>query len=217
MARYINVTLEHHTDRRYHVINHGRGRRPADTVHGKFNLRYRSEGKRNRYPLEVADLTAALQARADKEAELNAAPAVEHKGMLQNAIDNYLVGIKAGRKKKTFQAYDVALRYLTEAIGNKDLAEITRLDLMAYRTYLKETVVFGKNKTKHLSARSQYNKFENVMTSSSRMASAAKRWVSQPETGPSSQRRSPRFTSRKSWMHSSQNAMPTNCCATNFS
>jgi hypothetical protein len=100
MARYINVTLEHHSDRRYHVINHGRGRRPADTIHGKFNLRYRSEGKRIRQPLESADLTSALLARADKEAELNTAPVIEHKGMLQTTIDRYLTGIQLGRKRK---------------------------------------------------------------------------------------------------------------------
>ena len=155
MAKHLKVSLEHHLNRRYHVISHGRGRRP-EIVYGRFNLRFRQEGKRIRLPLESVDLTAALKARSDKEAELNAAPVVERKGMLQSTIDKYLIGIKAGRKKKTFQAYDVALRYLVEAIGNKDLTDVSRLDLLAFRTYLKET--------KHQSPRSQYNKFENVAT-----------------------------------------------------
>jgi len=63
MAHYFNVSLEHHSNRRYHVIN--RGRRP-EVAYGKFNLRFRCEGKRIRLLLESADLTAALQARNDQ-------------------------------------------------------------------------------------------------------------------------------------------------------
>jgi hypothetical protein len=62
--------------------------------------------------------------------KLNTAPVVERKGTLQSTVNRYLIGIKAGRKKKTFQAYDVALRYFVEAAGDKDLTDITRLDLM---------------------------------------------------------------------------------------
>jgi hypothetical protein len=82
MAKHIKVSLEHHLNRRYHVISHGRGRRPEIT-YGKFDLRYRGDGKHIRLPLESVDLTAALKARSDKEAELNAAPVIERKGMLQ--------------------------------------------------------------------------------------------------------------------------------------
>ena len=39
MAYHVNVSLEQHSNRRYHTINHGRGRRPADVSYGKFNLR----------------------------------------------------------------------------------------------------------------------------------------------------------------------------------
>jgi len=51
--------------------------------YGKFNLRFRCEGKRICLLLESADLTAAPQARSDKEEELNTAPIVERKRMLQ--------------------------------------------------------------------------------------------------------------------------------------
>ena len=76
--------------------------------------------------------------------------------MLQTAIDKYLVGIQAGRKKKTYQAYSVALRDLIEAVGNKELSMITRDDLLAFRVYLRE----GKKQE----PRSEYNKVERVMT-----------------------------------------------------
>ena len=116
---------------------------------------YRCEGKRIRLPLESADLTAAVQSRADKEEALNVASVLERKGMIQTAIDKCLVGIQPGRKKKTYQAYSVALRYLIEAVGNKELSMITRDDLLAFRVYLRE----GKKEP-----RSEYNKFESVMT-----------------------------------------------------
>jgi hypothetical protein len=50
MARYIKVSLEHHQQRRYQIVNYGRGRRPAETKCGKFNLRFRHAGKRARQP-----------------------------------------------------------------------------------------------------------------------------------------------------------------------
>lgn len=52
MAKHIKVSLEHHLNRRYHVISHGRGRRP-EIVYGKFNLRFRQEGKRVRLPPSI--------------------------------------------------------------------------------------------------------------------------------------------------------------------
>jgi hypothetical protein len=59
-------------------------------------------------------------------------------------------------KKKTYQAYSLALRYLIEAVGNKELSMITRHDLLAFRVYLRE----GKEQE----PRREYNKFEGVMT-----------------------------------------------------
>jgi hypothetical protein len=41
--------------------------------------------------------------------------------MLDAAMDQYLGEIKDGRKKKTHQAYSVALRYFYQCIGNKTI------------------------------------------------------------------------------------------------
>lgn len=76
--------------------------------------------------------------------------------MLDAAMDQYLGEIKNGRKKKTHQAYSVALRYFYQCIGNKAMSDITRGDLLKFATFLRDE--------KEQSARSAYNKFENVMT-----------------------------------------------------
>ena len=60
------------------------------------------------------------------------------------------------RKKKTFQAYSVALRYFFERIGNKPVKDINRADMLSFATFLREE--------KKQSPRSAYNKFESVMT-----------------------------------------------------
>jgi hypothetical protein len=98
MASHLKVTLEHHLDRRFHVIKHGAGRRPAAVRYANFNLRYRDPklgGKRVRVSLDVRDLTAALEARQKKELELNAVPAERKpKRTLQRAADEYLAETK---------------------------------------------------------------------------------------------------------------------------
>jgi hypothetical protein len=44
---------------------------------------------------------------------------------LDAAIDSYLAEIKSGRKKKTHQAYAVALKYFFESTSNKPIKNIT--------------------------------------------------------------------------------------------
>jgi len=123
MAHRVKVTLEHHLNRRYHAVNHGRGRRPADTKYGKFNLRFRHEGKRIRLPLEATDLSAALQARSDKEEELNAIPVFKRKGVtLDEAINIYLTTRKAAHenwRKHTVQCYALALKLFRQSCGRR--------------------------------------------------------------------------------------------------
>jgi integrase len=160
MAEHIKVTLEHHVNRRYHAIKHGAGRRPATVTYGNFNLRYRDpklDRKRVRMSLDVRDLTSALEARREKEFELNAVPAESTpKRTLRRAADEYLAEIKATRKKETHQAYSVALKYFAEVVsGDKSVAEITRGDILDYRVYLREE--------KKQEPRSEWNKFSNVM------------------------------------------------------
>jgi integrase len=115
------------------------------------------DGKRVRVTLDVIDLLAALEARRRKESELNAVPVDRKlKRTLQRAADEYLAEIRATRKKKTHQAYTVALKYFAEVIGgDKPVAEITRAHMLDYRVYLREE--------KKQEARSEWNKFSNVM------------------------------------------------------
>lgn len=160
MAQHITVTLEHHLNRRYHTVNCGPGRRPAAVTYGRFNLRFRDplqNGKRVRVPLDASDLSEAITARRRKEDELNAAPAVERKPRrtLQRVADEYLKEIKATRKKRTWQAYSVALCYFIAATGDKSLDEITRHDMLNYSVFLRDV--------KKQKPRSVWNKFSNVM------------------------------------------------------
>lgn len=153
----LKVALEHHIQKRYHTISHGPGRRAAAS-YGRFGLRYSPErgAPRLRVPLDTHDLAEALRLRSEKEAELNAVAVVESGGTLRAAALTYLADIKKGRKKKTHQAYTVALRYFIEAIGNKAMNKITRHDLMDFRLYLREE--------KSQEPRSEWNKFGNVMS-----------------------------------------------------
>jgi hypothetical protein len=76
--------------------------------------------------------------------------------LLDAAMDAYLSEIKGSRKKKTHQAYSVALKYFYESTGNKPIEEITRTDLVKFSVFLREE--------KEQSPRSCWNKFSNVMS-----------------------------------------------------
>jgi integrase/recombinase XerD len=76
--------------------------------------------------------------------------------MLDAAIDGYLSEIKAGRKKKTHQAYRVALKYFYESTGNKPMKSIARGDLIKFSAFLRDD--------KEQAPRSCWNKFSNVMS-----------------------------------------------------
>jgi integrase len=76
--------------------------------------------------------------------------------MLDAAIDDYLSEIKSGRKKKTHQAYRVALKYFYESTGNKSMKHIARGDLIKFSAFLRDD--------KEQAPRSRWNKFSNVMS-----------------------------------------------------
>ena len=126
---------------------------PLGTI---FVLRYRGTWE----TVEALTVQEAHQKRAAKELALLEGwhkPKPKPKEfMLDAAMDQYLSEIHAGRKKKTHQAYSVTLRYFHECIGNKPMKEITRGDLIRFAAWLREE--------KEQSARSAYNKFENLMT-----------------------------------------------------
>ena len=76
--------------------------------------------------------------------------------MLDRAMDQYLSEVENGRKKKTHQAYSVALRYFYECVGNKAVKDIERADMLKFAAFLRDD--------KEQAPRSAYNKFESVMT-----------------------------------------------------
>ncbi len=76
--------------------------------------------------------------------------------LLREAVDSYLLEIQAHKKKKTHSAYRTALNYFLESCRRQTLEEITRADMLAFKTYLRDK--------KNQSDRSIANKFENVMS-----------------------------------------------------
>jgi integrase len=75
---------------------------------------------------------------------------------LRAAIASYLQDIRDHKKRKTYSAYRVALEYFVQSCSKVNLDDLTRADLLSFKTFLK--------KTKNQSDRSCRNKFENVMT-----------------------------------------------------
>lgn len=117
--------------------------------------------------LDVKTLSEATSLRLRRQIELDGgwrpqtkvrqqAQAQPKALMLDAATDTYLAEIKAGRKKKTHQAYTVALRYFYECVGNKSVKDIDRADMLRFAAFLRDE--------KEQAPRSAYNKFENVMT-----------------------------------------------------
>jgi hypothetical protein len=110
---------------------------------------------------DAADATAR---RLRKEAELNAknngvAVATESKNarrVLSAAISDYLEDTKLSRKRKTYAAYDLTLRYFAQCCSKMYVDEIERKDLLKFSEFLRDV--------KDQAPRSVYNKFENLMT-----------------------------------------------------
>lgn len=155
----VSLYVREHSSRKYTKVKNSRSNYvyPAGTI---YVLRYGSTW-------ETLDSTNLADARIQvlrRQLELQQGWTPEPKVretkatvlMLDAAMDQYLGEIKNGRKKKTYQAYSVALRYFYQCIGNKPMPEITRGDLLKFATFLRDE--------KEQSARSAYNKFENVMT-----------------------------------------------------
>jgi len=126
---------------------------PLGTI---FVLRYKGTWE----TIEALTVQEAHQKRAAKELAVlsgwrkkKPTPTVL---MLDAAMDSYLSEIKAGRKPKTYQAYDTALRYFHECVGNKPIKDITRGDLIVFAAFLRDE--------KEQAPRSCWNKFSNVMS-----------------------------------------------------
>jgi integrase/recombinase XerD len=149
----VSLYVREHSTRKYR-----KAKGPTEPAGTVYVLRYGSTWE----TLDAENWNDARVAQLRKSAALLEGwrPKVEKKKsaglMLDAAMDAYLSEVKAGRKKKTHQAYSVALRYFYECIGNKPIKEISRGDLIRFVAWLRDE--------KGQSARSAYNKFENLMT-----------------------------------------------------
>ena len=113
---------------------------PEGTV---FCLRYTADGKRRWETLQVPSLTAALVARATKEAALlsevpTAASSPAKRIKLDDATATYLSTVAATRAHKTWLAYNLALNTFRESCAKEHLDEIDKNDLTAFVVALKK-------------------------------------------------------------------------------
>jgi integrase len=176
MNRECNVTKRVRTDagiRYCPVVLSANGRITPDTVlvngiperhrEGSYYLEWYEGTKRRRVSVgkDAADATAR---RLRKEAELNAknngvALATESKNgrrLLSAAVSDYLEDTKLSRKKKTYAAYDLTLRYFAQCCSKMYIDEIERKDVLKFAAFLRDE--------ENLAPRTVYNKFENLMT-----------------------------------------------------
>jgi integrase len=148
----VSLNVREHVTRKYRKA---KSTEPAGTI---YVLRYGNTFE----TIDAENWNDARVAQLRKQASLLEGwrPKVEKKKpaslMLDAAMDAYLSEVKAGRKKKTHQAYDTALRYFYECIGNKPIKEITRGDMIRFAAWLRDE--------KEQAARSCWNKFSNVMS-----------------------------------------------------
>jgi hypothetical protein len=134
-------------------------------IEGTFYLDWTEGGKRKRVMIG-ADSEAALAAKDQKEAALNAVrhgiaviPSVVGNGKratLAKAAETWLEEIRLTKKPKTYAAYRVAMAYFQESCLHVYLDEITRNDLLKFSAFLR--------KEKEQSPRSCANKFEVVIS-----------------------------------------------------
>jgi hypothetical protein len=127
---------------------------PAGTVYVlRYGVTWETIDAENWNDARVAQLrksTALLEGWRPKVAKKPASL------MLDAAMDQYLAEIKNGRKKKTHQAYRVALKYFCESTGNKAMNDIARGDLIKFSAFLRDD--------KEQAPRSCWNKFSNLMS-----------------------------------------------------
>lgn len=130
---------------------------------GAYYIEFRHSGKRIRQSAGK-DAEDADRQRQQKEAELTARNAgvpilaqIDAERMtLTSAIAAYLEEVKLTKKPKTLAAYTTALAYFQQSCHKLYVADIERKDLLKFTAFLRDE--------KGQSARSVYNKFENIMT-----------------------------------------------------
>jgi integrase len=157
--------------KRYPVVLHKNGSIKANVVligdrevaasDGNYILDWYEGGKRMRQSVGKDAADAIIQ-RDRKVAELEAASnglivtnGDPTKHLLADAVTEYLADIEAHKSSKTLAAYRTAITYFRESCKKTYVEDITRRDLLAFKTYLAHE--------KEQSDRSVWNKFSAVM------------------------------------------------------
>jgi integrase/recombinase XerD len=158
------------------IVRGGNGKIKPDAVmvkgreeihlEGLYYVDFLLDGKRKRISAESsADAVVMAEAKRQelvaRKHAVNAGielPEPETKGgrSLTDAVTSYLLEIAAHKKRKTHSAYRTALTYFLESCHKSTLESITRTDLLAFKTYLRDK--------KKQSDRSVANKFISVTT-----------------------------------------------------
>ena len=135
---------------------------------GRYYIDFLQDGQRKRLAAGATAAEAATaaeqqtkvlmahEAAADAGISLPQTKPAPGSRLLKDAVDTYLLEIEAHKKKKTHSAYRTALTYFLESCKKQTLEEIMRTDLLAFKTYLRNT--------KEQSDRSLWNKFASVMS-----------------------------------------------------
>jgi integrase len=147
---------------RYIRVNVGRGRRPADLA-GPFFLRLTVNGNTQWMPtgetLEDARSGAKKQDAAQEARTLAAASGLVIEDVTANRLKTkiaaYNAEIEANKAHKTALAYANTLRYFTQSCKRANVEDITREDMLTFKTYLRNEG--------DLSETSIYNNFLNAM------------------------------------------------------
>jgi len=137
------------------------GDREVAAQGGNFILDWYEGGKRMRKSVGK-DAADAINQRDRKVAELTAASngltvtnGDPTKRLVSDAAEEYLGDIEAHKSSKTLAAYRTAITYFRESCKKTYVEDITRRDLLAFKTYLADE--------KEQSDRSVWNKFSAVM------------------------------------------------------
>jgi integrase len=142
---------------RYVRVKTGPGRRPAD-LDGPFYLRVTTDGREQW--VSVGDTLEDAKQEAGKHKAMLEAEAsglvVENEAAnrLRTRIEAYNAETKANKARKTGLAYANTLRYFTESCHKTYVEDITREDMLAFKTHLRH---------EKLSDGSIYNNFLNTM------------------------------------------------------
>jgi integrase/recombinase XerD len=133
---------------------------------GAYYLEWRDGGRRVRLSVGK-DAAQAHTQRLRKEAELNAvskgitiregsdADEAGKRPMILAAAD-FLEEVKLTKQEKTFEGYDIALKYFQESCSKRYVQDVEKIDLLKFAAYLKNE--------KAQSPRSVHNKFACVLT-----------------------------------------------------